>query len=330
MSRHLALAALALTLAAPAQASPPAVPPAEPQPAQRTVLITGASSGFGRAATELLASKGWFVYAGARSQEDLDALNKIRNVKAIRLDVTRPYEIYTAAALVRAEGRGLYGLVNNAGVGGAPAPLNDAEERDLTYVFDVNVYGPWRVTKAFAPLLAESKGRIVNISSICAAMINNALIFDPYRRHFAQHGRVQIQNFLQSGTVRTAAGLPPARGALDACRTQHRRDPLPAGSLPEPPRRRGHAGRPRVRLRPEPDPPLGRGLGWAAAVHRPARRRDRDIPAALELTVAAARPATAQREPGGPLGRRGPACRHRVVAASLTVRHRGPAAGLSR
>jgi len=166
MSRHLALAVLALTLAAPAQASPPAVPPADSQPAQRAVLITGASSGFGRAATELLASKGWFVYAGARSQEDLDALNKIRNVKAIRLDVTRPDEIYTAAALVRAEGRGLYGLVNNAGVGGAPAPLNDAEERDLTYVFDVNVYGPWRVTKAFAPLLAESKGRVVNISSI--------------------------------------------------------------------------------------------------------------------------------------------------------------------
>jgi len=52
-------------------------------------LITGASSGFGRAATELLASKGWFVYAGARSQEDLDALNKLPNVKAIRLDVTR-------------------------------------------------------------------------------------------------------------------------------------------------------------------------------------------------------------------------------------------------
>jgi len=178
MSRHLALAAMALTLAAPAPASPPAVPPAEPQPAQRAVLITGASSGFGRAATELLASKGWFVYAGARSQEDLDALNKLRNVKAIRLDVTRPDEIYTAAALVRAEGRGLYGLVNNAGVGGAPAPLNDAEEKDLTYVFDVNMYGPWRVTKAFAPLLAESKGRVVNISSIAGFVA--APLLGPY------------------------------------------------------------------------------------------------------------------------------------------------------
>jgi len=169
---------MALTLAAPAPASPPAVPPAEPQPAQRAVLITGASSGFGRAATELLASKGWFVYAGARSQEDLDALNKLRNVKAIRLDVTRPDEIYTAAALVRAEGRGLYGLVNNAGVGGAPAPLNDAEEKDLTYVFDVNMYGPWRVTKAFAPLLAESKGRVVNISSIAGFVA--APLLGPY------------------------------------------------------------------------------------------------------------------------------------------------------
>ncbi len=92
--------------------------------------------------------------------------------------MTRPDEIYTAAALVKAEGRGLYGLVNNAGVGSPLVPLNDAEERDLTYVFDVNVYGPWRVTKAFAPLLAASKGRVVNISSV-AGFVASPLI-GPY------------------------------------------------------------------------------------------------------------------------------------------------------
>jgi NAD(P)-dependent dehydrogenase (short-subunit alcohol dehydrogenase family) len=59
----------------------------------------------------------------------------------------------------------LYGVVNNAGVL-VMAPLIELEEKDLDFIFGVNVYGPYRITKAFAPLLIESKGRIVNISSL--------------------------------------------------------------------------------------------------------------------------------------------------------------------
>jgi NAD(P)-dependent dehydrogenase (short-subunit alcohol dehydrogenase family) len=135
------------------------------QTPQRAVLVTGASSGIGRKITERLASSGWFVYAGARSQKDLDELAKIRNVQAVRLDVTAPSDISAAVASVRKGGRGLYGVVNNAGVV-VVAPLIEAEEKELDYIFNVNIYGPYRITKAFAPLLLESKGRVVNISSL--------------------------------------------------------------------------------------------------------------------------------------------------------------------
>src|SRR3569833_2685684 len=135
------------------------------QTPQRAVLVTGASSGSGRKITERLASRGFFVYAGARSQKDLDELSKIANVQSVRLDVTVPSDISAAVATVRKAGRGLYGVVINAGVV-VVAPLIEAEENELDYIFNVNIYGPYRITKAFAPLLLESKGRVVDISSL--------------------------------------------------------------------------------------------------------------------------------------------------------------------
>lgn len=82
-------------------------PPAEPQKA-RAVLITGTSSGIGLRMTEVLSNNGFFVYAGARSPEDLKRLDAMPNVKSVRLDVTIQSEIDAAVELVRAEGRGLY------------------------------------------------------------------------------------------------------------------------------------------------------------------------------------------------------------------------------
>lgn len=131
----------------------------------RAVLITGASSGIGKRTAELLSKNGHFVYAGARKQKDLDALNTMKNVEAVRLDVTVPKDIDNAVQQITKAGRGLYGVVNNAGVV-IVAPLIEVEESDLNFQFDVNIYGPYRVTRAFAPMLMESKGRVVNISSI--------------------------------------------------------------------------------------------------------------------------------------------------------------------
>ena len=138
---------------------------AEDVDGSKAVLITGASSGIGRAATEQLAANGYFVYAGARKASDIEDLNGIDNVMAIRLDVTVQEEIDTAVKMIESEGRGLWGIVNNAGVS-IHDPLIEAEISDLNFLFDVNVYGVFRISKAFAPMVIESQGRIVNISSI--------------------------------------------------------------------------------------------------------------------------------------------------------------------
>jgi NAD(P)-dependent dehydrogenase (short-subunit alcohol dehydrogenase family) len=151
-------------LAGPALAADaaPAAPAAAPQ---KAVLVTGASTGIGRKITERLAKDGYFVYAGARKDSDLAELDAIENVDAVRLDVTNPADIAAAVDAITKAGRGLYGLVNNAGVA-IVGPLVDTKDEDFKWVMDVNVLGPFRVTKAFSPLIIESKGRIATISSL--------------------------------------------------------------------------------------------------------------------------------------------------------------------
>lgn len=131
----------------------------------RTILVTGASSGIGLRITEVLSENGYIVYAGARKEEDLKRLEAMNNVESVRLDVTIQSDIDDAVALITEKGRGLYGLVNNAGVV-LNGPLIEVPVEELEWLFDVNVYGPYRVTQAFAPMIIESKGRIVNIGSI--------------------------------------------------------------------------------------------------------------------------------------------------------------------
>lgn len=141
---------------------------------QKAVLVTGASTGIGRSITERLAAEGYFVYAGARKDKDLEELNAIKNVQAVRLDVTKPEDIAAALDTITQAGRGLYGLVNNAGVAITGLFL-DTKEEDFDFVMDVNTYGPYRVTKAFTPLIVASKGRITTISSISGILSGREL-----------------------------------------------------------------------------------------------------------------------------------------------------------
>jgi NAD(P)-dependent dehydrogenase (short-subunit alcohol dehydrogenase family) len=142
---------------------------AEQSPKQKAVLVTGASTGIGRNIAERLASEGYFVYAGARKEKDLEALNQIENIQSIRLDVTVQEEIDAAVATVTDAGRGLYGVVNNAGVA-VIGPMIEVKEDDLEFQFDVNVYGPYRITKAFSPLIIAEQGRITTIGSIAGTL----------------------------------------------------------------------------------------------------------------------------------------------------------------
>lgn len=138
---------------------------AESASGQKAVLVTGASTGIGRKVTERLVADGYFVYAGARKDSDLEALGKIRNVHALRLDVTRHEDIAAAVATIKKEGRGLYGLINNAGIG-TQGSMVDSSREEFELTMKVNAFGPWYVTKAFAPLIIAAKGRIATTGSI--------------------------------------------------------------------------------------------------------------------------------------------------------------------
>ena len=146
---------------------------ATPQPAaaehHESILVTGASTGIGRNLAETLAAKGYHVYAGARKDKDLAELDAIDNITAVRLDVTKQGQIDTVVELIKEKGTGLYGLVKNAGVGGGDEVV-DTPVEDQNFVYAVNVEGVYRTTKAFAPLVIESKGRIVTTGSIAGTL----------------------------------------------------------------------------------------------------------------------------------------------------------------
>ena len=150
---------------------------AETPPKQKAVLITGANSGLGRAMAETLAANGYFVYAGARKDKDLAELTAIENIQGVRLDVNKQDQIDAAVKTIMEAGRGLYGLVNNAGVV-VVQPLIEIEEDDFDFQMNVNIYGPYRVTRAFAPLIIESKGRISIIGSISGTL--SSATWGPY------------------------------------------------------------------------------------------------------------------------------------------------------
>jgi NAD(P)-dependent dehydrogenase (short-subunit alcohol dehydrogenase family) len=133
-------------------------------------LITGASTGIGRATALRLAAGGWTVLAGVRAAADggrLEAEAPQGRVVAVTLDVTDPAQIAEAARRVSEQtaAGGLDALVNNAGIGiGGPLELVSAE--DLRRQFDVNVFAQVAVTQAMLPALRRGGGRIVFVSSI--------------------------------------------------------------------------------------------------------------------------------------------------------------------
>lgn len=134
----------------------------------RTVVITGASTGIGEACALHLDSLGFSVFAGVRKQVDGEALTSKASprLRPLILDVTDQQTILAAADSVKQQSPvGLAGLVNNAGIVVA-APLEFVPLDDLRRQFEVNVVGQIATTQAFLPLLRAARGRVVNIGSI--------------------------------------------------------------------------------------------------------------------------------------------------------------------
>jgi NAD(P)-dependent dehydrogenase (short-subunit alcohol dehydrogenase family) len=140
-------------------------------PDSRAVVVTGTSSGIGRACALLLIRNGFTVFAGVRKAADGDSLRKEAGERLVplQIDVTDHEGVAAAARLtaitLRERGQSLYALVNNAGIG-VSAPLEFQPLDDIRRSFEVNVLGQIAVTQAFLPLLRETRGRIVNICSI--------------------------------------------------------------------------------------------------------------------------------------------------------------------
>ena len=133
-------------------------------------LITGASSGIGRATALRLEAEGWTVFAGVREPSAGDSLVEAATgagaLEPVRLDVTEQESIEAARSLIgeRVGADGLNGLVNNAGIG-VGGPLEYVPLENLRGVLEVNVTGQVAVTQAMLPLLRSGAGRIVFTSS---------------------------------------------------------------------------------------------------------------------------------------------------------------------
>lgn len=133
----------------------------------RAVLVTGASTGIGRACALHCAQRGWRVFAGVRSVADGAALSaQAAAITPLLLDVTVAEQVAAAAQTLAASvGGGLHGLVNNAGIAVA-GPLEFLPLAQFRRQLEVNVVGQLAVTQAVLPLLRSARGRIINISSV--------------------------------------------------------------------------------------------------------------------------------------------------------------------
>jgi NAD(P)-dependent dehydrogenase (short-subunit alcohol dehydrogenase family) len=142
--------------------------PARPKTA-KAILITGTSSGIGRATALRLARAGWRVFAAVRKEADAAALETAAGgaLETVQLDVQDEGSIARTAQDVAARlgGRGLDALVNNAGIGKV-SPTEHISLQALREIYEVNLFGQIAVIQAFLPLVRMAKGRIVNMGSV--------------------------------------------------------------------------------------------------------------------------------------------------------------------
>jgi len=143
---------------------------------QKNVLITGASTGIGRATAVALSKNGYHVFAGVRNERDGQALQKIsQQIHPLILDVTKPEDISNAFEAVLKQGgaSGLYALINNAGINYID-PFENTKEEKARNLMEVNFFGMCKMIQTFLPLLRlaakDGTAKIVNLSSIGGAI----------------------------------------------------------------------------------------------------------------------------------------------------------------
>ncbi|ESO99688.1 hypothetical protein LOTGIDRAFT_141736 [Lottia gigantea] len=168
------------------------------------VLITGCDSGFGKATAIRLHSVGFNVIAACLTKEGADYLTKTCSTKlrTILLNVTSEDDIKKAVKTVKEIiplNKGLWALVNNAGVSGLVGLFETTTRKDFLDCYKVNLFGLIDVTRSFLPLLRKGQGRVVNLSSITGRFSQIPIIYstgkyalegfsDCLRREVYSHG----------------------------------------------------------------------------------------------------------------------------------------------
>jgi len=186
----------------------------------RNVVITGVSSGIGRASLDILHAKGYHIFGSVRNQADADKLSKIYpdRFTPLRFDVQNHNEVIKTSKIVFEQCETLAGLINNAGIA-VPGPLELLSEDQFEKQLDVNVKSIRRITNLFLPLLgaklnsSKPPGRIINISSVSGlfnspfngaySISKHALesMTDIYRRELRQYGIKVIA--IEPGPIKT-------------------------------------------------------------------------------------------------------------------------------
>ena len=137
---------------------------------KKTVLITGASSGFGKLAAKKFQSEGWNVVATMRSPDKEQELTETDNVLVVRLDVTDTASIREAVKSAIESFGSIDVLVNNAGYGGH-ALLEQATDEHIRAMYETNVFGVMNVSREVLPLMRKQKaGRIINVTSMAGML----------------------------------------------------------------------------------------------------------------------------------------------------------------
>jgi NAD(P)-dependent dehydrogenase (short-subunit alcohol dehydrogenase family) len=206
----------------------------------KSVVITGSSTGIGRACALMLDRNGFRVFAGIRKDADGDSLRSAasESLTPVHIDVTDAASIQAMAEEVRSEvgDAGLHGLVNNAGTT-LPCPIEYLPLDGFRRQLEVNLVGPLAVTQALLPVLRQGQGRVVNVTSAAGragvplmapyVSAKHALegLSDVMRLEFRQVG-IQV-SVIEPGFVGTAMGGKLQRDTEGA-----------VGSLPDEGRRR--------------------------------------------------------------------------------------------